>query len=238
LAQTVAIFSVMRLLTCAFASPTEFLDCYSVESAEGVLYCRTRSELAVGEELVVEVSFPGMPNRTLMRGSVAALRRGRGLWIRLHAGDAHTRDFILRLARGEFLAGDPVERSHRRIPVALPVTCHIDEVDDPPSDRLLGTTHDVGGGGAWIQVSAPPAVGTRVSLVLGPMAVEGETFRLDGRVAWIRRDSRAHGFGVRFDPKESRDGPRLRAMLRRACESGWVGFAARSGGWSTTRSRG
>jgi Tfp pilus assembly protein PilZ len=219
----------MRLLTCAFASPTEFLDCYSVESAEGVLYCRTRSVLDLGEEVVVEVSLPGLPNRSLMRGSVAAMRRGRGLWIRLHAGDAHSRDFLLRFARGEVEPGDQVERGHRRIPVALPVTCRIEEIDDPPSDRLLGTTHDVGGGGAWVQAASQPAVGTRVSLVLGPMAVAGETFRLDGRVAWIRRDLGAHGFGVRFDPKESRDAQRLRAMLRRACESGWLGFAARQG---------
>ena len=215
----------MRLLTCAFSSPSEFLDCYSVEQAEGVLYCRTRSQLDVSQELMVEVSFPGLPNRTLMRGSVAALRRGRGAWVRLNAGDAHSRDFLLRLARGELRQGDQVERGHRRIPVALPVICRIEEVDDPPSDRLLGLTHDVGGGGAWVQSAAPPAVGTRVSIVLGPVASGGETFRLDGRVAWIRSDPRAHGFGVRFDPKGSRDAPRFRAMLRRACESGWVSFA-------------
>lgn len=216
----------MRLLTCVFASPTEFLDCYSVEAADGVLYCRTRSRLAVGEELVVEVSFPGLPNRTLMRGTVAAIRRGGG-WIRLHAGDTHTRDFLVGLARGERQPGDQVERGHRRIPVSLPVTCHIEEIDDPPTERLLGTTHDVGGGGAWVQSAEPPAVGTRVSLVLGPAA--GETFRLDGRVAWIRRDDGPTGFGVRFDSKQSRDAPRLRAMLRRASECGWLGFAGRLG---------
>ncbi len=228
----------MRLLTCAFASAVEFLDCYSVESAEGVLYCRTRSALEIGEELVVEVAFPGLPNRTLMRGSVAAVRRGRAAWIRLHPGDAHGRDFLLRLARGELQPSDQVERGHRRIPVALPVTCRIEEIDDPPSERLLGTTHDVGGGGAWVESSAAPAVGTRVSIVLGPMAAGGETFRLDGRVAWLRRDTRAHGFGVRFDPKQSRDGRRLRAMLRRACESGWVGFATRPGNGVASRPRG
>ena len=220
---------MLRLLTCVFASPTEFLECYSVEAAEGVLYCRTRSPLAVGEELVVEVSFPGLPNRTLMRGTVAAVRRGRGAWIRLHAGDAHTRDFLLGLARGELAPGDQVERGHRRIPVSLPVTCHIEEIDDPPTERLLGTTHDVGGGGAWVQSAEPPAVGTRVSLVLGPMAAAGETFRLDGRVAWIRRDAGPTGFGVRFDSRQSRDAPRLRAMLRRASECGWLGFAGRLG---------
>jgi Tfp pilus assembly protein PilZ len=219
----------MRLLTCAFASATEFLDCYTVESAERILHCRTRSALEVGEELLVEVAFPGLPNRTLIRGAVEALRPGRAGWIKLHPGDAHSCEFLVRLARGELQPSDPIERGHRRIPVALPVTCRIEEIDDPPSERLLGTTHDVGGGGAWVEAAAAPAVGTRVSIVLGPLPEAGDTFRLDGRVAWLRRDARPHGFGVRFDPKQSRDGRRLRSMLRRACESGWVGFASHPG---------
>jgi Tfp pilus assembly protein PilZ len=225
----------MRLVTCVFASAGEFLDSYSVQSAEGILYCRTRSALQVGEQVVVEVSFPGLPNRSLMRGSVARLLPGRGAWISLHPGDARTRDFLLGLARGELSVSDQIERGHRRLPIALPVTCHIDEVDEPPCERMLGVTHDVGGGGAWVESATAPAVGTRVSIVLGSDELGGR-LRLDGQVAWLRRDTRAHGFGVRFDTKGSRDARRLRAMLRRACESGWVGFGRRAG--AASRSRG
>lgn len=71
---------------------------------------------------------------------------------------------------------------------------------------------------------APAAVGTRVSLVLGPVA--RATFALDGRVAWIRRDPRAHGFGVKFDPRGEHSG-RLRSLLRRAWERGRLEFAIR-----------
>ncbi|HTE55324.1 MAG TPA: PilZ domain-containing protein [Kofleriaceae bacterium] len=217
----------MRLLTCSFASPSEFLECYSVESGEGALDCLTRSSLDIGQPVLVEVWFPGLPNPTLMRGLVVAVRRGHSARVRIHSGDGYCRDFLVRLARGELEPEDQIERSHRRIPVALPVTCRIEEVDDPATERLVGMTHDVGGGGAWVQSAAPPAVGTRVSIVLGPL--HGQTFRLDGRVAWLRRDTWAHGFGIRFDAKQSRDAGRLRAMLRRACETGWVGFGGEAG---------
>ena len=210
----------MRILTSAFATRDEFLRSYSAGFPEGALFCRTRSALSVDEDLLVEITFPGLVTPTLVRGAVAALDRPRGAWIRLHAGDAHGRDYMLGLARGTIEPAPQVGRGHRRIPAALPVTCHIDEPDEPARDRMLGHTHDVGGGGAFVHSNEPPAVGTRVSLTLGPTARRGDTFQLGGRVAWIRRDKRAHGFGVKFDSRDSPDGGRLRALLRRSWESG------------------
>ena len=208
----------MRFVTCVYESPVEFLARYSTDFPEGALYCRTRSRLSLDEDLLVEIAFPGLANRTLLRGSVASVERAESAWIRLHGGDAHSRDFLLAVARGEIPPEDQVERGHRRIPAALPVTCRIDELDEPSGEELVGHTHDVGGGGAFVHSVAPPAVGTRVSLLLGP--VGRTTFALDGRVAWIRRDPRAHGFGVRFDPRGEHDGGRLRSLLRRAWERG------------------
>lgn len=208
----------MRFVTCAFGSAEDFLASYSRDYPEGALYCRTRSELELEEDVLVEVDFPGLANRTLVRGWVAAVERRRAVWVRLNAADAHRRDFLVGLARGEIAPGEQVSRGHRRIPAALPVTCRIDEVDDP-GERVYGHTRDVGGGGVFVHSVAPPATGTRVALVLGPTP-RGESFALDGRVAWIRRDPRAHGFGVRFDPRGDHDGPRLRALLRRSWERG------------------
>lgn len=211
----------MRLLTCAFASPGAFLASYRADPADGELDCETRSALATDQPVVVEVSFPGLPNPILLRGMVVDVQPGRRARIRIHDGDAHGRDFLLRVARGELEPVEPVERNHRRIPVSLPITCRIEEVGEPAA-QVIGLTHDVGGGGAWILCASPPAVGTRVSLSLGP--VEGDTLRLDGRVAWLRRDVWVTGFGVRFDTKDSRDAARLRGLLRRACETGRVSF--------------
>jgi Tfp pilus assembly protein PilZ len=209
----------MRFLTCAFGSPAEFLTSYSTETPEGALLCPTRTELQIDEDILVEVDYPGLTNRTLIRGTVAAVERGRAAWVRFNAGDAHSRDFVLGVARGDIAPVDRVARGHRRIPATLPVTCRIDELDEPSNQRVFGHTRDVGGGGAFVHALAPPAVGTRISILLGPTA-SGQSFSLDGRVAWIRREARAHGFGIRFDPRGEHDGRRLRAILRRSWERG------------------
>lgn len=217
----------MRFVTCAFASSEDFLASYSRDYPEGALYCRTRTELELDEDILVEVYFPGLANRTLVRGWVVSVDRHRAVWVRLNAGDAHRRDFLVGIASGEIPPGEQVSRGHRRIPAALPVTCRIEEPDDP-GGRVYGHTRDVGGGGMFVHSPAPPATGTRVSLVLGPTR-SGQSFTLDGRVAWIRSDPRAHGFGVRFDPRGEHDGRRLRTLLRRSWERGRLDL-----GWTQT----
>src|SRR5690606_2024112 len=119
---------------------------------------------------------------------------------------------------------EPVERGQRRIPAVIPVDCLIDEVDEPAGERLVGRTQDVGGGGVFIRSSAAPSVGTRVRVTLGPTPDSGDRFEFEGRVAWIGADAQPdRGFGVRFD-RGSRDGRRLRTLLRRAYERGRVSF--------------
>lgn len=213
----------MRLLTVAFGTPAEFLACYTARLAPGALFCPTRATFRADEELVVEVAFRGLPNRTMLRGRTHTRSTGLGGWIRIDAADARARDFLLATARGE-PADDPVERGHLRIPAAVPVDCRVDEEDEPSTERVVGRTQDVGGGGVFIRSVSPPRVGTRVKVALGPTAESGSRFQLDGRVAWIRRDTdAARGFGVRFD-RGGDDGRRLRTLLRRAWERGRVEF--------------
>jgi Tfp pilus assembly protein PilZ len=216
----------MRLVTVLFGSPGDFLACYTPEVAAGALFCPTRTPLALGEELLIEVGFPGLPNRTLLRGRAHQPSSMQGAWIRLDPADARARDYLVALARGEQSDDELVARGHLRIPASLPVDCRIDEADEPETERVLSTTQDVGTGGVFIRSTAPPAVGTRVQLVLGPTADAGATFQLEGQVAWLRRDPAARGFGVKFDPQIQGDARRLRAMLRHAWESGRVEFAS------------
>lgn len=207
----------MRLVTVAFDSSDDFLAHYSDAYPHGAVFCRTRARLSLREQVMVEVSFPELPNRALLRGSAVSLRESHGAWVRFEQDDQATAEFVVRCARGE-ISPETVERTHRRFPATLPVDCRIDEID--ASDRLVSRTHDLGAGGAFIVSRRPPPVGTRVSLTIGPDDTSGHRFSIDGRVAWIRRDTTAHGFGVRFDLKGDHDTARLRVMLRRAAETG------------------
>ncbi len=213
----------MRLLTCSFVSSEEFLSHYSAAVGGGALFYRTRAALGQGEAVLLEVSFPGLPNRALMRGTVLERRQRKGSWVRLEQADTSTLAFLLHFARGHSGDGRRRERAFDRFPARVPVEARA-------SDQrvVIGSTADLGAGGAFVTAGELPAVGTQVELVLGPTGERRDTYRVTGEVAWV---SAGHdrGFGVRFHPRSSADGRRLRVMLRRASECGRASFAGRAG---------
>lgn len=213
----------MRLLRVVFGSPAEFLACYSTRLGAGALFCPTRTQFAAGDHLLLDLGFPGLTGRTFLRGEAHTAGDGLGGWVRLDRTESRAHRFLLALARGDS-PDEPIVRCHIRMPVALPVDCRVDEIDEPDGDRLIGRTHDIGGGGVFIVSDSPPAVGTRVRVVLGPTFDLGERFSLDGRVAWIGLHEGERGFAVRFD-RGGVEAQRLRITLRRACETGRVEFA-------------
>jgi Tfp pilus assembly protein PilZ len=216
----------MRLLTVAFASATEFLDSYSDAYPSGAVFCGTRAPVELDTQVLVEIHFPELPNRALVRGRVVSLVARSGAWVRFAEEDRATCEFLVRLARGELTIQERMERTHRRFPAELPVDCQIEELDEEGPDRLLSRTQDLGAGGAFVRSSSPPAIGTRVCLIIGPTSDTGESFRIYGRVAWARRDEDQCGFGVCFDTRaEDHDARRLRALLRRASATGRLQFA-------------
>ncbi len=225
----------MRLLTVAFLSSAEFLSHYSESHPHGALFFRTRSELADGEAVLIEISFDGLPNRALVRGEVMSTEPGKGVWLAFDPADTSTRDFLLALARGEIEVTKKMERSHSRFPAELPVAVKIDPPPDPaeeaeptPEDLAVrqSQTLDVSVSGVFIRSDSPPSVGTHVQLMIGPTP-EGpeEKFIVEGEVAWIRDVEDDRGFGVRFIHR-GEDSRRLRTLLRRASESGRVKFAS------------
>lgn len=211
----------MRLLTVVFVSTEHFLSHYSDKASSGALFYRTRTELTTGEPVLMEIYFPGLPNRVLVRGAVADYTPGQGAWIGFHDHDSSTRDFLVAVARGEIEVRPKVGRSFDRFPMSLPVDITIS------SERLVTRTGDVGVGGAFIRTLTPPTVGTPVKVTIGPS--EGapfDTITLEGEVAWIRGSGDEKGFGVKFRDKTQLDHRLLRTALRRASEKGKVEFAS------------
>src|SRR6266545_2863096 len=88
------------IIVASFTSADEFRDCYRDHGA-GELKLTTRARPRPGSEAVVEIHWPGIPNRVFMRAQVA--RRRDGLVARLHPDEKPARDFLLRLAHGEVL---------------------------------------------------------------------------------------------------------------------------------------
>jgi PilZ domain-containing protein len=201
----------MRILTIPFLSSAEFLSHYSEKNGDGALFCRTRTELEPQEQVLLEIAFPGLPNRALVRGAVVTRFAGRGSWIAFDRADASTRDFLLAVAHGDVVIS-AVERAHDRFPAELPVAYEIADGRAAESQ-----TADVSASGTFIRCDVAPAVGTRVKLTLAtgddPLELQGEVTR-----------ARAEGFAVQFEPRTGENNRRLRALLRRASETGRIRF--------------
>jgi hypothetical protein len=192
-------------IVCAtFGSAEEFLLAYSDEGTSGELALVTRARPRARAELVVEVSFPGLPNPVFMRARVS--RRRLGIVAKLHPDEQKARDFLLRVARGESV--QYFERSHRRYCVRLPLGWRafgaIYMTD--------GSAEDLSTGGVLVATRATtPAVGEQVALRL---RTAGQDLVVTGVVRHCRVRSYDSVFGVQFECRSSGEQRRLRRLLR------------------------
>lgn len=202
----------MRLVTLAFPSAAAFLTSYD----DGIVTVKTRTDAVLGEAILVELSFPGLPNRALVRATVDGLLIDEeGLRVRISEEDSSTRDFMVQVARGELKMS--AHREHKRFPASLEVRY----TRDGAAEEHKGVVDDLGAGGTFVLTQSPPAVGTKVALTI---TVPGtKDVHASGIVAWVKTGPGANaGFGVDFDPLDGDDGRRLRALLRKASESAEV----------------
>jgi len=210
----------MRLIAVPFSSPDEFLAHYSDERASGALFVRTKAEFEPNETVLLEVSWPGVPNKVLLRGTVLSALDGAGAWVALHGDHATARSFIVGAARGDVDTGTAVARGSERFPALVNVSVESDDIEDPASAQ----TEDLGRGGAFVRTANPPPVGTTVRLIIGPLDDERiNTLRIEAEVAWTRTDDDP-GFGVRFSDQSQDEIRQLRALLRWASERGRISF--------------
>jgi Tfp pilus assembly protein PilZ len=202
----------MRLVTLAYASKDEFLTAYHPADG-GSLSTRTRTDGSIGEDLLLEISFPGLPNRALVRAQVMGIAFEHGLRFAFDAADATTRDFLLQVARGE-VAVAPVHRDHTRFPAALHAAWKL--AGGAPTVTMV---EDLSAGGAFVRTDHPPGVAAEVELSI--TTPDGGDLVFAGTVAWLRQGKNP-GFGVEFGDLPAETGRKLRAMLRHASESAQV----------------
>ena len=206
----------MKLLTISFSTAREFMT-----AVEGIsLFNKTRTELTFGEEVVMEVRFPGLVESVVARGLVTRVSAD-GALIRFE--DEASIDFLKGVASGLVSEAEQRTRSFPRFPVDLQASCRVEHHGS--TDELEALTIDVGAGGAFLRAERSPKVGSRIRVVLGPTADRGEQLVMFGKVAWTGKVGDEHGFGVRFR-RSAGDGTRLRQLLRHSRETGEIQFAA------------
>lgn len=204
-------FFHMLILKTRFRSKREFLEAYNEDLPFGGLFCPTTRALEEDDPVVVELHFPGLPNKMLMRGQVvwwrSALPRLRvraGAMVTFLEEESQKRDFILSSAEGQ--TTEAIKRRHPRIPVEMNVRWRLGETSQYQQSLL----RDISIGGALLVTEHPLQQDDEIILELitpggaSPIAIAGRvTYGAEG------------GIGVKFIYRDGGGSQRLREVIRR-----------------------
>jgi Tfp pilus assembly protein PilZ len=206
----------MLILKTRFRNKSEFLEAYNEDLPNGGLFCPTTRVLQENDEVVVEVHFPGLPNKMMLRGQVvwwrSALPRLRvraGAMVTFLEEERDKRDFILRSAEGD--SQNAIKRRHPRIPVELEVRWKAG--DD--SDFRKALLRDISIGGALLvtEEQLQPGDDVVVELITPGGA---SPIPIAGKVTYCAES----GAGVRFTYRDGGGSQRLREVVRRLISEG------------------
>jgi Tfp pilus assembly protein PilZ len=208
----------MQILKGRYRTKEEFLG--SLVSASGELasedtdplvFVGVREPVGDGEAVLVEVRFPELTDRSILRGEVVWRRSGArgqraGVAVRLEPCERHKLAFLRSVASGEARTW---LRNHRRLPVALPCDWRVKEA----RDRVVSELLDIGPGGAFVKTATPAPDGTSVVIEVIPPG-GAAPLSIEGRVAWVRSDDQA-GMGIEFRCRDTGGLRRLKELVRR-----------------------
>ena len=200
----------MKILFARFESAEDFLRHYDPVLEWGGLVVPTKAVLPPSTPVVVEVAFPGLPNRVLVRGLVVDRDEERsGLIVKLANSELQKRDFLVAAAHGTVSLA--WRRRHRRFPLRLKAGFRAADQDDKAAAEAQ--TEDLSGSGIFLRTPQVLSVRTPVVVIIDPGDGKG-AIEVPGRVAWVRRDPPTSGFGVAFDNLSGENMRRLRRVMR------------------------
>lgn len=194
----------MPILGLAFADKVAFLHAlHEHRGPAGELIVETRAALRVGAEVMLEVRWPGLPNRVYVRAEARRRWLTGQLALRLAADEREQLAFLVRVAHGT--GGIDYRRRHGRYRVRHPIdwrrfgtlALRSAVADDLSAGGVLIATRDRAPGAA-----VGDAVVVRL-LAAGDLVLTGSiTHAAD------------HQLGVRFDHRGSGQHRALRRWLR------------------------
>lgn len=201
----------MDILKTRFRSKRGFLEAYNRDLPNGGLFCPTTHVLPKDAQVFVEIAFPGLPNKIIMRGKVlwwrTALPRLRiraGAMIAFVESEKEKNDFILEIASDK--RTQVSKRKHTRIPIEIPVQWR-------PSDSPLfreSKLCEISIGGALLITNESLRIGDEVVL---EFTTPGGAFPISiaGKVTYRNNV----GVGLRFFYRDGGGSQRLREVVRR-----------------------
>ncbi len=205
----------MRMLRARYRGGEEFLRHYQPSLVGGGVFFPTREAIPLGTPVIVEIRFPGLCNKQLVRGFVAWRRAGKhrtklraGLGIEFLAAEIKRRDFVIAVAKGEIV--EMITRRHRRLPVTLVANWRV------VCDRDTHHSHveDIGPGGAFLRTTEFLPPGTEIVLDVTPPG-SLRPLEIAAKVCWTRHTEGEEGIGVEFKARDAGGTRRLKELVRR-----------------------
>jgi len=205
----------MNIVRAKFSDSPSFLRNYQSTFPGGGVFIPTRKKYELGSSVVVDVRFPDLRSRVLVRGVVAWRRAGKrrtklraGIGVEFLNADRKKTEFLVGVAHGEIV--DLIQRRHRRLPVVISVDWRA------KSDRNwhISAVEDIAEGGAFVRTTEFLPVGT--SVILEIVAPGGQNkIAIEAMVAWTRHTPGEEGMGVEFRRRDIGGTRLLREVVRR-----------------------
>jgi Tfp pilus assembly protein PilZ len=202
----------MNIVKVRFRTNDEFDANYRNDLPHGGLFCPTTTALEEGDQVVIELSVPALPNKVLIRGIVRSwrpalprLRVRAGAVVEFLPDEEQKRSFVLETLEGT--RGPSPRRRHTRLPVDVGVRYRT--VNEPNFTDIRMTEISVGG--AMLATVEPVPIETEIILEITPPGAVSP-ISISGKVGY---HSQTGGTGVKFLYRDSGGSRRLRELIRR-----------------------
>lgn len=202
----------MEIIRVRFRTNSEFEEHYQPDLEHGGLFCPTTTKLDSGQNIIVELSAPALPNKVLIRAVVHSwrpalprLRVRAGAIVEFDPEEEEKRKFLIETISGEREAS--FKRRHTRLPVEVAVRYRTTESADFVDCQLS----EISIGGAMLHTDEPLPIETDVILEVTPPGAVSP-ISISGKATYHLPNG---GTGLKFIYRDGGGSRRLRELVRR-----------------------
>lgn len=205
----------MRKIRCHYASPEAFAQALDAPSEPSALQAFTTDAYEPGEEVLLEVYYPGLPGKMMVRAigqewhaARPRLRVRAGGELRCTGTEWKKLSFLRRVAEGDIQL--TARRKHVRLPVMVEVRWRRQQTTEFTSAALS----EISEGGALLLTTPRPDHGEEVIIEIMPPGSERPLEVL----SVVRNTDNPDGVGLEFMARDMGGVHRLREVIRRLVE--------------------
>jgi Tfp pilus assembly protein PilZ len=204
----------MVILRLRIKTADEWRELAPSENAADPIFVPTTDELTAGQAVIVEVASNLLPNKVLIRGTVAAwrpalprMRVRAGATVQIDADEQSKLTFLHDVLSGRRSIDDIPRRRHHRLPVQF--ACRYRVANSPAF--VDSAISEIGVGGALLTTGSPLPIETELTVEVMPPGAAAP-LAIAGRVSY---QTPAGASGLRFVSRDGDGDRRLRELIRR-----------------------